>query len=164
MNSVEKEHGSKIAQPEDPYKEGFDFLGWYIDGKEVDFESLMLNKNLIIEAKWKAQEGVETVFIYFDTDGGSKLSDIEIMKGNQLNHTLNPIKDGYDFQYWMLNDKRFDFITSITEDITLRAKWEKNSDKNPDLNLLTSGETREILTAVKEEMLGQKSNRKKKKR
>ena len=134
MNSVEMEHGSKIAQPEDPYKEGFDFLGWYIDGKEVDFESLMLNKNLIIEAKWKAQEGVETVFIYFDTDGGSKLSDIEIMKGNQLNHTLNPIKDGYDFQYWMLNDKRFDFITSITEDITLRAKWEKNSDKNSDFN------------------------------
>lgn len=35
---------------------------------------------------------------------------------------------GYSFKGWMYNDKAFDFSTPITNDITLYAKWEENSD------------------------------------
>lgn len=36
-----------------------------------------------------------------------------------------PVKDGYKFSYWELNDSKFDFTKSVTSNVTLKAVWEE---------------------------------------
>lgn len=35
----------------------------------------------------------------------------------------DPVRNGYDFLYWALDGKEYDFSTPVTEDIVLRAVW-----------------------------------------
>ena len=49
----------KVKVPSDPTKEGYTFVGWYLDGKRYDFDS-KVNSDLVIEAKWE-ETGTEAV-------------------------------------------------------------------------------------------------------
>lgn len=130
INSLDIECGTKISEPIQPNKDGFDFIGWYIEDYIVDFDKLTINENLILEAKWKVRENVEIVTVKFDTQGGNEITDIELAKGAKLTPPLNPQKEGFVFKYWSYNNQRFDFINEITEDITLVAIWESESKTN----------------------------------
>ena len=134
INSLDIECGAKINEPTKPNKEGFEFLGWYIGDEKVNFDKLYLNENLTIKAKWKAKENTEIVKIKFDTEGGNDIDDIEIAKGTKLTPPLNPQKKGYIFKYWSYNDKRFDFINEINENIELVAVWEQENKNNSNNN------------------------------
>jgi uncharacterized repeat protein (TIGR02543 family) len=63
--------------------------------------------------------------VTFDTDGGSKVDSQIIEKGGGLaKKPDNPTKDGYYFVAWNTeDDEKFDFETTITADITLKAVW-----------------------------------------
>lgn len=140
--------GGTIKEPDIPYKEGFDFVGWYLDGEEYDFLS-KVNKNLVVEAKWNVQEGVKLVTVSFDTNGGSKQDDIELKKGTYLTKPVDPTKKGYSFVGWYLDGKEFLFISNpIDKNITLKAKWKKTnkdstiSDKENSFDtIFSSGDT-----------------------
>ena len=128
MNSISLECGAKLTKPDDPTKEGFDFVGWYIGDKEINYDELYLNESIVIDALWKVKEGIKIITVSFDTDGGSIVNPIEVMEGKRFNPPLNPQKDGYNFLYWTLNDSRYDFMNQVKENITLKAKWEKTPD------------------------------------
>lgn len=146
INSLNTECGAKINEPAKPNKEGFEFLGWYIGDEKVNFDKLYLNENLTIDAKWKANKNTEIVKIKFDTQGGNDIDDIEIEKGTKLTPPLTPKKEGYVFKYWSYDDKRFDFMNEINENIELIAIWEKEKKNNSNNNSSTSSSAPETCT------------------
>ena len=69
--------------------------------------------------------------IYFNTDGGTKIQDMQIEDSTLLNvnNITNPTKEGYTFAgWWNYNfTQAFDFNQPIVQDQTLYAKWNKNN-------------------------------------
>ncbi|MGM9609774.1 MAG: InlB B-repeat-containing protein [Eubacteriales bacterium] len=59
---------------------------------------------------------------------GSEVFDIKTVPlGQTVSAPTTPVKDGYTFGGWLLDDAEFDLGTAITGDITLTAKWTANS-------------------------------------
>lgn len=57
------------------------------------------------------------------TDNYSKLSSIEIKKGDSLKNIDKPIKEGYLFLNWVKDGREYNINDPIYEDITLEASW-----------------------------------------
>lgn len=55
----------KAYKPEEPIKDGYKFLGWYLDGKEYDFDT-KVTKNLNIKAKWESLNNADVSGVYLD--------------------------------------------------------------------------------------------------
>ena len=68
----------------------------------------------------------EKCVITFDSSGGSEIQSIEIKKGNKISKPNDPVKEGYLFNGWYLNDEKWSFTDNVVnEDMTLKAKWEE---------------------------------------
>lgn len=65
--------------------------------------------------------------VTFNTDGGSVIIPQTVEDGNLAIEPKDPTKEGHNFLGWYLNDNEYKFISPVTEDITLTAKWEKAS-------------------------------------
>ena len=57
--------------------------------------------------------------VYFD---GVK-ADYTVAHGNTIAAPAAPTKEGYEFDYWMLNDVEYDFSAPVTGEIRLTSKW-----------------------------------------
>ena len=66
---------------------------------------------------------VPTFTVTFDSDGGSAVASQTIEEGNKAIKPEDPTKNGYEFAGWYNGNTEFDFSTSITGDLTLKAKW-----------------------------------------
>lgn len=44
--------GELVTEPTEPTKEGYNFLGWYLENEEYNFSS-KVNKNLNLVARWE---------------------------------------------------------------------------------------------------------------
>ena len=106
--------------PPTPKKEGYKFLKWTLDNKDFSFNT-KITKDITIKAVW---EKLEYVTIIYDTDGGKDIKPITIEKYSKLKELPIPIKEGYKFIEWQLNNKKFDIDTKIENDITLKAIYE----------------------------------------
>ena len=132
VESKTVEDGKTVTKPTDPKKEGHVFVGWYNGTKEFDFKT-KVTQNLTLTAKWKKIESEEPAkptkyTVKFDTAGGNTIADKTVEKGSTVAKPENPKRDGYTFIAWYHNDTQFNFSTTITNNITLTAKWEKNKD------------------------------------
>ncbi|MBQ4571034.1 MAG: InlB B-repeat-containing protein [Bacilli bacterium] len=105
-----------------PTKEGFAFLGWYINDELVTKIAKGTTGDVTLVAKWEAG----SFNIIYNLDGGvnneanpsvfSPESDVELSA---------PTKNGYNFLGWYLNDELVTKIPAGTAgDVTLVAKWE----------------------------------------
>ena len=75
---------------------------------------------------------VENTFtVTFDSDGGSEVEAQEVEENATAEKPADPTKEGFTFKGWQLDGKDFDFSTPITEDITLKAVWEKVEEPAP---------------------------------
>ena len=63
------------------------------------------------------------VKVKFDSDGGTKINDVVVPETGLILEPVAPEKDGYMFLGWYLKDQKFDFSTTVTKTITLKAKW-----------------------------------------
>ena len=61
--------------------------------------------------------------VKFDTDGGTHIEDQVVEYGKPASKPTDPIKDGFIFEKWMLNNAEYDFNTPVVEDITLVADY-----------------------------------------
>jgi len=71
-------------------------------------------------------EKVITYEVDFETNGGNKISTVEVKAKEKVTKPTEPKKDGYTFDGWYSDSKltkAFDFNTAIDDDITLYAKW-----------------------------------------
>lgn len=123
----------RLEEPPTPTKRGFVFVEWQLDGKRYDFNKIV-TANIILTAVWMSDGTTEIVQISFNTNGGTPIKDIEIAKGEKISPPINPTLVEHTFKGWYYKDQKFNFDIVINEDITLNAKWERNTTSGLDLN------------------------------
>ena len=126
-STIKVKKGEKLTLPETS-KDGYVFEGWYYEGTKL-YDGVWFDHDVVLIAKW-LEESKPTMTLTFDTDGGEKLESQTIECDTPLN-LPTPKKEGYKFLQW--NDTNEIPITNETklvcEDITLKAKWEKEETK-----------------------------------
>ena len=114
-----------IKKPENPVKEGYHFVGWYLDGEKFDFDT-EITENITLQAEYEKQEEVMYT-LAFDSLGGNKLENIMVKENTVLEAPI-PERDGYEFVGWYYHNKEFDFSNPITSDMVLVAKYKKQEE------------------------------------
>ncbi len=117
--------GQRVIKPENPMKKDYEFIEWTYKNVTYDFNQ-SVKSNLTLVAKWShLKKGENNFTIYFETDGGTTISNQVIKEGNKIVKPNDPVKKGYIFEGWTLNGEIFSFDTIVENDIKLKAKWKK---------------------------------------
>ena len=119
-----------LSLPEAPNKDNYEFKGWYFDDGTFEnrlypntYENLPLEADVSVYAKWEKN----TYDVHFELDGGRGVSDL---KTDRIETEPTPTKDGYTFLGWYFDSaysEKASFPLDVTDDLTLYAKWEKNT-------------------------------------
>lgn len=115
---------STITIPETPYRKGYQFIKWTLNGEEFSFDT-KIDKDITLKAIWSL---IEYITINFDTDGGNIINSQTIQKYSQLDNLPIPVKEGYTFVEWQLDSELFNIDTKIEQDITLKAIYKLNEE------------------------------------
>lgn len=122
--------GNKVIKPNNPEKDGYKFVEWTYLGVVYDFNSEVLS-NMTLEANYvELEDDKVTYVVKFNTDGGTTVSNQIVFDGYLVSKPIDPVKEGYIFKGWFLDDKEYDFTMQINDNIELVAKWEKEVDKS----------------------------------
>ena len=129
IEAIEVKVNETLVLPKNPEKEGYIFLHWVDEEDKPVSNNFKVTKDMKLIAKW-AEPTQELITVSFDTDGGSKIEDIVLIKGEPLKLPDNPIKDGYIFKNWVSKDEIPVYDDALlSEDIVLKAIWEKEEKK-----------------------------------
>lgn len=121
VDSVKVKENEKLVKPADPEKEGYNFVGWFIDDayeNEYNFENV-LTSNLILYAKF---EEIYCNIYFVDTDFENL-----VVKYGEVVEIPVPEKEGYKFIGWstdplvVVSDNKL----IVKKDYILTAKWEE---------------------------------------
>ena len=117
-----------LKLPENPTKEGFDFVSW-IDKNErpIYDEALLTCEDVELKANW----ATKTFKVSFEPKGGSTTGSITVECGKTLTLPNNPYKKGYKFVSWVDKNERAILNDALLacEDVTLYANWEEEIKK-----------------------------------
>ena len=104
-----------------PTRDGYTFAGWFTkaEGGTAVTNETVFDKDTTICAHWI----VNQYTITFETDGGSEIAPIIQDYGTDVTAPGNPTKPGYTFAGWEPEIPD----TMPAEDMTITAKWTKNS-------------------------------------
>jgi len=119
LNIVFVEKGLTVAKPEDPTREGFQFLGWYYNNQLYDFDTIIEN-TILISARW---EEIEVFYnVTFNVDGEREV--FSVQEGSLIYKPVNPTKEGYMFKGWTYMNHYWDFDKDIVDkNIEITAKF-----------------------------------------
>ena len=122
INYVQVTEGGTIIQPANPTKEGYVFVEWQYNGVRFDFAD-EVTEDMTLVAIW--QLASDTVYVFFNTDGGSEIQSIVVIDG-VFEMPANPTKEGYVFAGWYYEDgTQYNAGDYIRESTTLYARWTK---------------------------------------
>ncbi len=65
--------------------------------------------------------------VMFNSNGGTIIETQVVEKNKTAVKPVDPIKEGYDFQGWKLNNKDYTFKEKVKKDIILDAEWKISS-------------------------------------
>ena len=124
-----------ITLPQAPKKESYEFVGWFFDKdtfdnqlKEDTYLNKRLDQNINVYANYIfKEEPVKEFTVSFNTCGGDNMDSIttSIISSEPI-----PTRYGYTFLGWYLENTyiyKVTFPYEVTQNITLYAKWEKNT-------------------------------------
>ncbi len=101
------------------------FVGWFLDGKRVDYLPDGIRQPIHLVGKFQ-----DPVIVHFDTNGGARMKDQNVGLDGRLKTLPNPLRIGYSFDGWYLDENLkhrclpdHDFLHSCT----LYAKWRLTS-------------------------------------
>ena len=118
-------YDSKYELPE-PYKRGYEFLGWYeYSTKFADSGTWKETSNISLTAKWKVAEYQITL----KPEGGDVSKNrVKVTYGSSYS-LPTPTRTGYIFDGWYKGTKEFSSsgIYDYDDDITLKATWRGKS-------------------------------------
>ena len=118
VGAVVVKKGDKVAEPEDPTKENYEFNGWYLNEVLFDFET-PINESITLVAKWNEVDDTLTYTVIFKDYNGTVLKEEKVEEGKGATAPANPTREGYKFVGW---DKTF---TNIKSDLTVTAVYEE---------------------------------------
>ena len=114
--------GDLISQINNPTKDGYKFIGWYLNDEPVDLNSTyMPSKNIIITAKYLKQ--TEIIFI----SSNEIINKILGYETEVIKETITtPTKEGYEFNGWYLDSEyteEYNLTKFQSDNIKVYAKW-----------------------------------------
>ncbi|WP_242831098.1 InlB B-repeat-containing protein [Desulfosporosinus meridiei] len=123
-----------VTLPEAPEKEGYTFAGWYTDNGDFENEftgSTPVTGDLTVYAKW-TELSPNTYTVSFDSNEGSPVAAISNVTANAtVTLPEDPEKEGYTFAGWYTDngdfENEFTGSTPVTGNVTVYAKWTRNS-------------------------------------
>ncbi|MCR4898319.1 MAG: InlB B-repeat-containing protein [Acholeplasmatales bacterium] len=122
IESQSIKYGDKAIEPDKPTRDKYVFKGWFEDQeltKEFDFNS-KIKENKNIYAKW-----AKLCKVTFDAD---TVSYQYVEEGTKVEKPQDPKRDCYAFRGWRINSlsgAEYDFDTPITDDLVLKADFER---------------------------------------
>lgn len=84
----------------------------------------------------------EKFTVTFNSNGGSYVDSQIVEKNGMVEVPVDPVRDGYIFIEWLLNDVKYDFNSKVTEDITLKANWAVSSSSTYTVTFNSNGGSR----------------------
>jgi len=119
--------GDLVTEPDDPIKDGYQFVGWYTTDnftRTFDFD-VMPSGDTIVYAKWNyIDENIYT--ITFDTNGGSTVDPLSENGGVSISAPAEPTKEGFEFAGWY-SDQDLVYAYQIAYmpygNLVLYARW-----------------------------------------
>lgn len=99
--------------------------GWYLEGSyQTPVDSVTLDKeNITVYAKVEPGH-----WLHFDSDGGTYVAP-QFYSADATTAAPNVVtKAGYTFSHWEYNGTQFEFGSPLTENITLKARWNAKAD------------------------------------
>ncbi len=113
------DYGTKASKPDDPIKEGFKFIDWYLNDVPFNFDKTNITKNITLKAKWENENAIAYYTVKFIDYDNSELSVQSIAEGESATAPTDPTREGYEFVGW---DKAY---SNITEDTVVTAEYEE---------------------------------------
>ena len=110
----------------EPVKEGYEFNGWYLNDELVTSIDKDINQDITLVAKWT--KIVKYYTIKYVLNGGRFDEEVPTTyEGGVGLETLPvPIKAGYEFVGWFLNNELIDKIDpNLNKNVTLSGRWAK---------------------------------------
>lgn len=129
VNSINVKVNGNVSKPVNPTREGYTFVRWELNDKEYDFSS-KITGDITLKAIWEKVDGTDDGTIYkvtLNIDG--KEETIEVKNG-KIASLPSPSKEGYVFVGWYDGSKKISVGDTISKDLTLTAKFEKQSSSN----------------------------------
>lgn len=111
-----------LVPPISPYRLGFEFISWNLNGKEYDFTK-PVTEDITLKAKWREKE-IKYYVVSFDVNGSKDhIISQMVLEGENALVPVAPEKEGYQFAGWELDGTKYDFNSVVTKDIKLKAQW-----------------------------------------
>ena len=122
----------KATMPSPPIRDGYEFKGWQLDGKDYDFNTPVTG-DITLTAVWEETTAPTPVThkVTVKPNNGGTTGVYEVEDGKPFTQPSTPTRDGYTFKGWTLDGKPYDFSQPVTGDITLEAQWERNETPAP---------------------------------
>ena len=126
--------GEFIPRPIAPTKDGYSFIGWYIDEACTmawNFEVNRVTGHTVLYGGWELKTVVEEIkhTITFKPGNGDADTVTEVIDRELIPRPLLPVRDGYSFIGWYTDadlTSGWNFDTDVaTSDMTLYGGWEK---------------------------------------
>lgn len=122
--SIVAPYDQTISAPTNPIRTNYKFLGWFSDSEltlPYTFTT-MPGENITLYAKWMGED----MHLYFNSLGGSEVSEIIAPFNSEITVPVIPTYDGYDFSGWYTDPVAgtlFDNWTMPSGNIMLYARW-----------------------------------------
>ena len=123
--TIPVKENTKVSKPTNPTKKGYKFVEWQLSGSAFDFNTKITSETTLTALF----EEVQTYTVTFNSDGGSSVKTQDVEVGKKATKPTDPTKKDYVFKEWQLNGKTYDFNKEVTEDLALKAVWEKAKPK-----------------------------------
>ena len=122
--------GKTATEPENPTRRGYDFDGWYLEGKKYNFDT-PVTADITLVARWSRQGGGSEAIHYilsYDSNGGTRYKDETYRKNTVVKLDKVPVREGYTFTGWYADKALTRPIDEIkmTSDKTVYAGWTRS--------------------------------------
>ncbi len=122
-NLPTKYEKGKVTPLPTPSRNGYDFVGWFLNNQKIEEISASQTGEITIEARW---EGKTYQINYQLNEGVLPQGAPTTYKVGQTTTLLNPTKEGYKFTGWYLNGTKVTQISaSQVGEVTIEARWEQ---------------------------------------
>ncbi len=118
--------GATLPTADDITREGYTFEGWYEDNSFSGSPVTEIGKTETGKKEFYAKWTLNTYTVTFDNQGGSKVDSQTVSHGGTVTEPTAPTYEGYTFGGWYTEagcTTEYDFTTTVTESLTLYAKW-----------------------------------------